>query len=237
MAPKKSKGSSSSSAMPIPEEAKARAMYKQLCEKKKWIEGVRADAQNSDLVQYLARTRVLLDKQPEIKEDKEKATFLKVALELYTKLPDGCEQPPGHQQCSLGMLVARAKLLQLVEGELQPEQLLDGLHYLAQLIGRGFTRDGWQKLWFDPRSENLKEEEKSRGSMVAAAAAAAEQLLEAWSVYAKVFLSNVTMKLAQSKDESIRALVDRLPAKATEIKQPWADEATAAKVGYLCAGD
>jgi hypothetical protein len=228
MAPKKSKGSSSSSATPIPEEAKFRFAYKQLFDKKKWIEAVRADAQTSDFIQCLARTRVLLDKQP---DSKERATFLKVALEVYNKLPKGCEQPPGQQLASLGMLVARASLLQLLAKEelLKPEQQLADLAYVADLISKGFTRDGWHKVWFDPRSENPKEEEKSRGSMVAAAAAAAEQLLEAHTQYAKAFIP-VWAANNNSSDPNIKAFLAKLP-KVADLKASWVDEATAAKVG------
>jgi hypothetical protein len=230
MAPKRSKGSSSSSATPIPEEGKVRFLYKQLCDKKKWIEAVRADAQNSEFIQCLARTRALLDMLEKQPESKKQPNFLKTALEVYSKLPDGCEQPPGQQLCSLGMLVARASLLQLLaeEKQLEPEQQLAGLACLAALISKGFTRDGWHKVWFDPRSDYLKEEEKSRGNMVTAAAAAAEQLLEAYSKYARVYVPFLT-----NKDPNIKALLEKLP-NVGDIRKQWQDEVNAAKVS-TCA--
>ncbi|KAF6258337.1 hypothetical protein COO60DRAFT_1133701 [Scenedesmus sp. NREL 46B-D3] len=231
MAPKKSKGSSSS-ATPIPDEARARAVYKQLSEKKKWIEAVKS-AQSSDFIHCLARTRVLLDKQPE-KDSKEKAAFLKVALEVYTKLPAGCEQPPGQQLSSLGMLAARAKLLQLLseEQQLRAEQQVDGLAYLAQQISKGFTRDDWHKVWFDPRSEQLKEEDKARGNMVAAAAAAAEQLTDATQAYAIVYLKHVLP--ATTEDEGLKAALAKVP-NIKELKQPWITEVNSAKTAGAAA--
>lgn len=233
MAPKKSKGSSSS-ATPIPDETRARALYKQLGVKKGWVESVKSDAQNPDFIHCLARTRVLLDnkeladKKP--KEGKEMAAFLKVALEVYTKLPDGCEQPPGQQLSSLGMLVARAKLLQLLadEQQLKKEQLVEGLESISKQIKKGFSRDEWHKVWFDPKSDQckeLKEEDKAaRSNMVLLAGAAAEQLLEAHTTYGRVYLQH----LLTETDPDIRAARDELPT-VSALKQPWGTEAAAAK--------
>jgi hypothetical protein len=232
MAPKKSKGSSSC-ATPIPDEAKARAVYKQHAEKKKWLEPFqKGQVQTSDFVHCLAFTRVLLDKKPdkgkgEKVDAKDWAAILKAALDLYTKLPAGCEQPPKEQLTSLGMLVARAQLLQLLanEQQLKPEQLLDGLDQLSQQISKGFTRDGWHKVWYDPKSDNLKEEDKARSNMVVVAGAAAEQLLEAYTCYVKIMLGHVL----KSDDPVIKAAEDKIPS-VGDLRGTWHAEATAAKV-------
>jgi hypothetical protein len=209
-------------------------VYKSFADKKKWIEAVKSDAQSNELANCLARTRVLLDKGQDIKDSKEKAAFLKVALEVYNKLPDGCEQPSGQPLSSLGMLIARAKLLQLLadEQQLKQEQMLAGTAYLAQQISKGFTRDGWHKVWFDPKSDSqLKEEDKARG-IVVAAGLAAEQLLDAHAAYAGVILRH----LARNADPVIKEAVDKLP-KIMELKQPWLAEATAAKVRQNWGGE
>lgn len=139
------------------------------------------DDNKGDFMSLLVRARLVLDKKVDLhkelkdrkKVEKKGDAFSRLVEGVFTSLPAGTEVGPTAERISLSYIVARAGLLALLAEEryddhVSVEAAEQCLEYVARHVQMGFSKEGWAKIWYDPKSEQVAEAKEASSTVMAA---------------------------------------------------------------------